>query len=67
MIYFSSSRKRHIPEELRDPRPQLIAEAIAAFARNNHLQRHPEEQTVESKVCYVAPISLQVSSLSFAL
>src|SRR6266566_882423 len=41
--------KRSLPEELRDPRPQLIAKAIAAFDRNNHLQRHAEEQTVESK------------------
>jgi hypothetical protein len=43
--------KRSFPEELRDPRPQLIAKAIAAFDHNNHLQRHVEEQTVESKVC----------------
>jgi hypothetical protein len=43
--------KRSLPDELRDPRPQLIAEAIAAFDRNNHLQRHAEEQTVESKAC----------------
>ena len=43
--------KRSFPEELRDPRPQLIAEAIAAFDRNNHLQRHVEEQTVEPKAC----------------
>ncbi|KAF8487784.1 hypothetical protein F5888DRAFT_1624221 [Russula emetica] len=38
--------KRSLPDELRDPRPQLIAEAIAAFDRNNHLQRYAEEQTI---------------------
>jgi hypothetical protein len=43
--------KRCLREELRDPRPQLIAKAIAAFDRNNHLQWHAQEQTVESKVC----------------
>jgi hypothetical protein len=43
--------KRSLLKELRDPRPQLIAEAIAAFDRNHHLQRHVEEQTVESKAC----------------
>ena len=47
--------KRSLPEELRDPRPQLIAEAIAAFDRNNRLQRFADESsedpTVESKAC----------------
>ena len=43
--------KRSLPGELRDPRPQLIAKAIAAFDRNNHLQPHVEEQTVDSKAC----------------
>jgi len=42
--------KRSLSEDLRDPRPQLIAEAIAAFDRNHHLQRRVEED-VESRAC----------------
>jgi hypothetical protein len=43
--------KRSLPGEPRDPRPQLIAKAIAAYDRNNHLQPHAEKhwQTVETK------------------
>lgn len=57
--------KRCLREELRDPRPQLIAKAISAFDRNNHLQRHATEQTAEPKAR--RSDKFPVSLLSFAL
>ncbi|KAF8489171.1 hypothetical protein F5888DRAFT_1910452 [Russula emetica] len=62
--FFNSGRmeedKRSLPDELRDPRPQLIAEAIAAFDRNNHLQRYAEEQTIESKAFGTMPTFFKI-------
>lgn len=43
--------KRFQPDNPLDPRPQLIAEAIAAFAYNNRIREMAGEAALESKVC----------------
>lgn len=63
ILLLIQEHKRFNPEDPRDPAPQLIAEAIAAFDYNNRWRVAAGETAVESKVCRQVNVADALCSL----